>query len=222
MKPAQIPSRTLLDTLARGRTLKLTLHALLMAALVLGTGCRGNKPRNHWWQFWRPKATTTTDVYHPDTRVLPPPGSVDPNGASGALPPGSELPPPPVDPLGADNEPVRMAGKESSELQTVYFDYDSAELSPKAMEVLDGNARWMESNQGFEVQIEGHTDERGSVEYNFSLGLRRAKSVKAYMESKGIAGARLHVISYGEERPIALGEADESLAQNRRAQFLMY
>lgn len=208
---------------ANHRILRISLNALLVGALLLGTGCARNKPRNHWWQFWRPKATQTADVY-PDTRVLPPPESLDSSGTGSSLPPGAELPPPPLagNATSPDNDVLRRPATETAELQTVYFAYDSAELSPRALEVLDGNARWMQTNASYSIQIEGHTDEMGGTDYNFSLGLRRAKSVKAYLESKGIPGSQLHVISYGEERPLDVSGSEEGMARNRRAQFLVY
>jgi peptidoglycan-associated lipoprotein len=199
--------------------------ALLMLTLILTlgvTGCSRTKPRNHWWQFWRPKATETS-VYHPDQVILPPaPDVLNGQGNSNSLPPG-ELPPPPSADAMNEPDPMRQAAAgQISELQTVYFDYDSADLSGEAIAVLDGNAGWLMAHANFQIQIEGHCDERGTVEYNLNLGDRRAKAVKAYLASKGVAADNLHTISYGEERPQDPGNSESSWGKNRRVQFLVY
>jgi peptidoglycan-associated lipoprotein len=86
--------------------------------------------------------------------------------------------------------------------------------------VLSNNAEWIRTNANVTVQIEGHSDSRGSVEYNLALGERRAKSVKSYLTSLGIDSKRLTIISYGEEKPLALGDAEADYAKNRRANFV--
>jgi len=106
-----------------------------------------------------------------------------------------------------------------SGLQTVFFPYDSSVLTPDARSQLQSNAEWIKSNSA-SVQVEGHTDERGSVEYNFALGERRAKAVRAYLVSLGVSASRLSVISYGEEKPLVSGDSEQSYARNRRANFL--
>ena len=106
------------------------------------------------------------------------------------------------------------------ELQTVFFDYDSADISPGMREILDGNAAWMRHNGGVTVVVEGHTDERGSVEYNLALGERRAKSVRDYLVQLGIDDERLYVLSYGEEKPRAYGQTSADFQKNRRVEFV--
>lgn len=105
-------------------------------------------------------------------------------------------------------------------LQTVNFEYDKATLSADARNKIQGNVNWMKSNPNVRMQIEGHTDSRGSIEYNLSLGERRANSVKSYMTTLGIPANRLSVISYGEEKPLANGESESDMARNRRANFV--
>lgn len=115
------------------------------------------------------------------------------------------------------------AGSDSGKidgLQTIYFDYDKSNLTATAKSGIKGNVAWMKSHAGSKMQIEGHCDARGSIEYNLSLGERRAQAVKAYMVSLGIPGNRLSVISYGKEKPIATGDTEEAYAKNRRANFL--
>lgn len=105
-------------------------------------------------------------------------------------------------------------------LSTVYFDFDKSSLSAESRNVLKGNAEWMKKNKNVRVQIEGHTDSRGSIEYNLALGERRANAVVSYMKSLGIPANRMSVISYGEEKPIMSGENENAWAKNRRANFV--
>lgn len=117
------------------------------------------------------------------------------------------------DPMGSDGG--RIEG-----LNTIFFEYDQARLTNDARTKLAGNAEWIKKNPGYTIQIEGHTDERGSVEYNLSLGERRAKSVKTYLEGLGVAANRMTVISYGEEKPIQAGDNEAAWSKNRRANFV--
>jgi peptidoglycan-associated lipoprotein len=114
----------------------------------------------------------------------------------------------------AGSDSGRIAG-----LETVQFDYDRASLSADSKSKLQGNANWMKANPG-SLQIEGHCDSRGSIEYNLSLGERRAQAVKSYMVSLGIPGNRMSIISYGKEKPIAQGDSEAAMSRNRRANFL--
>lgn len=105
-------------------------------------------------------------------------------------------------------------------LSTVNFGYDKANLTSSARKSLSDNAGWIKSNSNSNIQIEGHCDSSGSVEYNLALGERRARAVKKYLESLGIDSGRLSIISYGKEKPVADGDSEAALAQNRRANFL--
>jgi len=103
--------------------------------------------------------------------------------------------------------------------QKVQFAYDSAMLSDQARQVLNDLADYLLTNQDIVVTVEGHCDNRGTDEYNVALGDRRAESVKGFLVASGIGPARLKTVSYGEERPIAMGDNEASWAQNRRAEF---
>lgn len=105
-------------------------------------------------------------------------------------------------------------------LSTINFEYDRAALSADAKEKLKGNAEWIKSNTNTTVQIEGHCDSRGTIEYNLALGERRAQSVRSYLIGLGVPGSRLNIISYGEERPVARGETEADFNKNRRANFV--
>lgn len=105
-------------------------------------------------------------------------------------------------------------------LATVFFDYDKSTLSQSARDVLKANAEWMKKNANVKVQIEGHCDNRGSIEYNLALGERRANAVRSYLTSIGVSGSQLAVISYGEEKPLVASDSEEAWAKNRRANFV--
>ena len=111
------------------------------------------------------------------------------------------------------------ARKES--LEAVYFDFDSHLLSGGSRDKLQRNAQWLSKNPATKVQVEGHTDDRGSDAYNLALGEKRAKSVMNYLVTLGIAPGRLSIISYGEEKPAEQGHEEEAWAKNRRAEFVV-
>ncbi|MBL7670425.1 MAG: peptidoglycan-associated lipoprotein Pal [Bdellovibrionaceae bacterium] len=111
------------------------------------------------------------------------------------------------------------SGKVSG-LVTVNFEYDKSSLSADAKKKLQQNANWINANPKAKVQIEGHCDARGSIEYNLALGERRANSVKNYLGSLGVAKDRLSTISYGEEKPLTTDETESAYAKNRRANFV--
>lgn len=104
-------------------------------------------------------------------------------------------------------------------VKPVFFDYDKSDLRPDAKKTLEENARWLRQHQDINVIIEGHCDERGTEEYNLALGDRRAQSAKNYLVELGVEASRLETISYGEERPFALGHDEAAWALNRRAHF---
>ena len=107
------------------------------------------------------------------------------------------------------------------ELQDIRFDYDAFDLSPTAREVLQTNADWLRRNPTARVEIEGHCDNRGTVEYNLALGSERARSAYEYLVSLGIVSDRLSTISYGEEAPLCAEDSEACWRQNRRAHFLI-
>ena len=98
----------------------------------------------------------------------------------------------------------------------VFFATDRSDLSPEARNSLNRQAAWLKLNSSVTVLIEGHTDERGTREYNLALGGRRATSVKSYMVAQGIDPSRIRTISYGKERPVALCSNSTCWSQNRR------
>lgn len=105
--------------------------------------------------------------------------------------------------------------------ENVYFDFDDASLDYQAQELLKQKAMWLRDNPEASVVIEGHCDERGTNAYNLALGERRADSAKTFLVNLGIEGTRLTTISYGEEKPVDMGQNEESWAKNRRAAFVL-
>lgn len=101
----------------------------------------------------------------------------------------------------------------------IHFGFDSYALDDQARSDLDANARILQQQSGLRITIEGHTDERGTVEYNMALGAERARAVKSALVSQGISSGRLDTISYGEEIPLDPGHDETAYAKNRRAHF---
>jgi peptidoglycan-associated lipoprotein len=98
----------------------------------------------------------------------------------------------------------------------VFFDTDSTELTPTSQATLDKQAAWLTQYAQYNFTLEGHADERGTREYNFALGARRAETVKDYLIARGINAARMSTISYGKERPVATCNDISCWSQNRR------
>ncbi len=121
-----------------------------------------------------------------------------------------------------------LAGKTLAErfaylVKPVFFQYDSSELRDEAKLTLDGNIRWLlqPQNKGFGIMLEGHTDERGTAEYNLALGDKRAQVVRAYLVAHGVDPSRLVTVSLGEERPFDPRATEDAYALNRRVHFVL-
>ena len=98
----------------------------------------------------------------------------------------------------------------------VHFDFDKSNLMSEARAILDRQAEWLMMYTGYSMTVEGHCDERGTREYNLALGERRASSVKNYLVALGVDPSRISTISYGKERPLAMGHDEGTWGQNRR------
>lgn len=184
-----------------------TVMAVLMV-VVLTAACAKKKP--------------------PVVRPAPPPASAAGN-EMGATP-EPPAPPPPV-----RDEPIAIAPtadpaigtknldelNRESPLNPVYFALDSYELSGDARTQLQTAAQVLKQNTTWQVTVEGHCDERGTAEYNLSLGERRALAAKTYLVSLGVAADRLRTVSYGREFPFDPGHDDAAWAKNRRAHFVI-
>jgi peptidoglycan-associated lipoprotein len=102
----------------------------------------------------------------------------------------------------------------------VYFDYDSSDIRPEFVDVVAAHGRFLSSNATIRVRLEGHTDERGSPEYNIGLGERRAQTVKRALLLQGVAESQIATVSYGEERPAVAGSEETAYAKNRRVEIV--
>jgi peptidoglycan-associated lipoprotein len=127
--------------------------------------------------------------------------------------------------LSAVSDPDNIFGRTLDEinadspLRDVPFEFDSAVLLESARPILDHTAEWLRSYPTVTLLVEGHCDERGTVEYNLALGERRSMAAYNYLVSLGIAASRLKTISYGKEFPLDSGHTEEAWARNRRAHF---
>jgi peptidoglycan-associated lipoprotein len=116
-------------------------------------------------------------------------------------------------------EAKTMAAKKRFENQDIHFEFDSSQLSSMSKMLLKEKAAWLKANSSISVTIEGHCDERGTTEYNLSLGDSRASVAKAYLVDLGVSVSRLDTISYGEEKPLDWGKTEAAYRANRRAHF---
>jgi peptidoglycan-associated lipoprotein len=144
--------------------------------------------------------------------------------------PVKEPEPAPVEPVvsGVGTAPVPDRGlppgfdDPSSPLfqRVIYFDYDTSDIQPQFVEVLRAHARYLATNPGRSITLEGHTDERGTREYNLALADQRASTVRRFMLAEGVGSGQLSTLSYGEERPAQPGHGEEAWVLNRRVELV--
>jgi peptidoglycan-associated lipoprotein len=190
----------------RRAVLKAAVSTVMTASVFLAA-CGGNKP--------------------PVARPIPPPPP--PDVVDGSRPPGPPDParepvPIPPEPRLTDDSPSSSNIDQlnrNSPLKPVFFDYDSADLSPAAKVALDENAGVLKKYGTWVLTIEGHCDERGTPEYNLALGERRAVAARTYLVALGVAADRLRTVSYGKEFPFDPGKDEAAWAKNRRAHFVI-
>lgn len=106
-------------------------------------------------------------------------------------------------------------------LQTIHFPYDSFVLDSEAKSILASNVQILKDKGSIKIQVEGHCDQRGGIQYNIALGEKRANATKKYLEDAGVSSDRISTISYGKERPLDSGTSDSAYAKNRRANFVI-
>jgi peptidoglycan-associated lipoprotein len=125
----------------------------------------------------------------------------------------------------ADEERKRRAAEEEAmkagRLTDIYFEFDSYSIRPDDIPVLTDLAARLSANQAAKLMVEGHCDERGTVEYNLALGQKRADAAKDYLVKLGVSDKRIRIVSYGKEAPLSPGHAEEAWAKNRRAHFVV-
>ena len=123
---------------------------------------------------------------------------------------------------GRPDENGRNIADGQSPFEPVYFEYDSSQIGESEHVKIDQVAEYLGKGQDVGIIVEGHTDERGSREYNVALGERRALAVRAYLIGLGIDGNRIQTKSYGEENPVAFGHDEASWSLNRRGEFILF
>jgi len=121
---------------------------------------------------------------------------------------------------GMANSGAEGAGATGSNASGVYFDFDSSEIKGEGTDIVAAHAKYLTANPNTRVRLEGHTDERGSREYNIGLGERRAQAVRRALLLQGAADAQISTVSYGEERPAVPGHDEAAWAKNRRVEFV--
>ncbi len=122
--------------------------------------------------------------------------------------------------LKRDAAAAAAAEKEQTAFEDIYFAYDKSTIEPEAREILKRLASLLGSNKNYSLVVEGHCDERGTIEYNLALGQRRADAAMKYLVDLGLDKGSIKTITYGKERPLDPGHDEEAWAKNRRAHFL--
>jgi len=120
---------------------------------------------------------------------------------------------------GTEIDPNSIAGRAPLE-RVIYFDYDRAELRPEFLDIVTQHGRFMAANPEARVRLEGHTDERGTREYNIALGEERANTVARMLQLQGVNAAQMRVVSYGEELPVDEAHNSDAWAKNRRVNVI--
>ena len=158
----------------------------------------------------------------PAPAPAPPPVMAAPPAPAPAPPPPAPAPAPaPVAPAPAPAPPPPPADYEPNDnLKSIYFDFDKSNIRPGDAKILDASAAYLKSNSNLLVLVEGHTDDRGTAEYNIALGERRAKAAVNYLVAQGIDASRFTTVSYGKERPVCSEQNEACWAKNRRDRFL--
>ncbi len=176
---------------------KSVIISLLGISLLISTGCSRKRP--------------ATAVSPPPAEAPPRAEQIESPEADGSV----------SDPLAGDIESVNRHVRESGLLRDVYYEYDSAELSLEARQILAADAQFLNEHPAFEVTIEGHCDERGTAEYNLALGEQRASAAREYLTKLGVDGGRLRSLSFGEERLVCTEPYESCWSRNRRSQLVV-
>jgi peptidoglycan-associated lipoprotein len=155
----------------------------------------------------------------PPEAAIPAPTPTPPAMPKEAVPPAVTPPTP------APAAPPALAAKEPEKakeppLKDIFFDFDKAEIRPDGKAPLAQNIEWLQTHPQAAVTIEGHCDERGTIEYNLALGERRAKTTKDYLAASGVDPKRMNTVSFGKERPFVVGHDESAWQWNRRAHFV--
>lgn len=177
-------------------------HFATLVALLAIAACGPKRP---------PVVATQADT----ERAAPPARS----GEFETLEPGPDVQPIEGEGLGQDLIETDSALGEGGPLADIFFGYDQAALSDESRATLEKHALWLQNQRDVRVRLEGHCDERGTVDYNLALGDQRAQATRDYLLSLGVSPERMTTVSYGKERPLDLGHDESAWARNRRVHF---
>ena len=180
----------------RMNAVKLLVLPVLASALVM-TGCANRKPTTDLQAGQTPNGATTVN-----TQGLSEDAALNAQNLAGASAKG-----------------VTEANKAFLAKRVVHFDYDSSELSNDDYQTLQAHAQFLMANANSKVALTGHTDERGTREYNMALGERRAKAVESFLITNGVNAAQLEAVSYGKEMPVNPGHDENAWKENRRVEI---
>ncbi len=175
---------------------KLLVLPVLVSALVM-TGCANRKPTTDLQAGQTPSGATTVN-----TQGLSEDAALNAQNLAGASAKG-----------------VTEANKAFLAKRVVHFDYDSSELSNDDYQTLQAHAQFLMANANSKVALTGHTDERGTREYNMALGERRAKAVESFLITSGVNAGQLEAVSYGKEMPVNPGHDENAWKENRRVEI---
>ena len=174
-----------------------TLALPLIAVSLVMTGCASRKPATDLTTTTTPSTATTVN-----TTGLSEDAALDAQNLQGASANG-----------------VTEANKAYLANRVVHFDYDSSELSSEDYQTLQAHAQFLLANANSKLALTGHTDERGTREYNMALGERRAKAVQSYLITNGVNAGQLEAVSYGKEMPVNAGHDEAAYKENRRVEL---
>ena len=120
---------------------------------------------------------------------------------------------------GVSGQDLSSAGSRMPTANTIYFDFDRDTIRPEFESALNDHAAYLRAHTGTHVTLQGHTDARGTREYNLGLGERRANAVRQYLAVQGVNAGQIEVVSYGQERPVCAERTEQCYGQNRRVEF---
>jgi peptidoglycan-associated lipoprotein len=196
-----------------------TMSLALVAAALVASGCRPKKPAvaphvdtAQSTQSSAPSVDMTTPTPAPTTQPSTKVDQTDfvneePKATSEVLP--------------SDLDQLNQLAQEKGYIQDAFFGYDESALSADAQSALSNSASWLKQHPSYNVLIEGHTDERGTEQYNLALGDHRANTAKEYLATLGVDSSRMRTVSYGLERPFDPGHSEDAWAKNRRAHLVL-
>jgi len=191
-------------------TTRPSMRVLFAAGLLLGSLALFGCPKRPEVMTAAPTAAGPSAAVAPASPAAPAPAETPVTRPSAP----AEAPAPP-------SPPAAAPAAASSPLKDVFFDFDKSAIRADQKAVLTEDAAWLKANVGAKVTVEGHCDERGTVEYNLALGERRAKAVKDFLVAAGVKPEQVSVVSYGKERPFVLGHDESAWKWNRRGHMVI-